>query len=54
VNGTYQIYNGVGQLIHTDKTQDAIETINVSAWAAGHYIVKLEDGQTLKFVVSGF
>jgi hypothetical protein len=54
VNGTYQIYNGVGQLIHTDKTQeDAIETINVSAWSAGHYIVKLEDGQTLKFLVPG-
>ncbi len=53
VKGSYQIYNGVGQLIYTDKSQDAIETINVSNYAAGHYIVKLEDGQTLKFVVHG-
>jgi hypothetical protein len=41
-------------LIHSNKTQNAIETINVSNWATGHYIVRLEDGQTLKFVVSGF
>jgi len=54
VNGAYQIYNGVGQLIHSNKTQNAIETINVSNWATGHFIVRLEDGQTLKFVVSGF
>jgi hypothetical protein len=53
VKGTYQIYNGVGQLIHTDKSQDAIETIDVSNYASGHYIVKLEDGQTLKFLVPG-
>lgn len=52
IKGTYQIYNGVGQLIHTDKSQDSIETIDVSSWAQGHYIVKLEDGQTLKFLRS--
>ena len=46
-NTNYQIYNTIGQLIQTGATNPDISTANLSR---GVYILRLENGKTVKFV----
>jgi len=46
-NTNYQIYNTIGQLIQTGATNPDISTANLNK---GVYILRLENGKTVKFV----
>ena len=46
-NTKYQIYNTIGQLIQTGATNPDISTANLNK---GVYILRLENGKTVKFV----
>jgi predicted extracellular nuclease len=41
--GMINIYNALGQLMHSKKLAAGVQVVNISNWAPGLYLVKLED-----------
>jgi hypothetical protein len=46
---TVEVYNALGQLIHTDIVQDS-KTISTNNWGKGLYIVRMSSGQSFKLI----